>query len=156
MKLFTRPEIGDLAVGKLIAIPARDADTDSVLFETLDASWTSGGQQYRLPCPPGWDFRPGVNGMPWLARVFVRFNLLQMLRSSAVHDLIYATKGGGRVIEVTSLAGEKRHYQLPFTCDRAMADAVSREIHLADGMPAWAAAVVWVIARLFGQSAWDD
>jgi len=126
--------------------PPRFYGDDAVLRSPLHASLVVDGMTVNIEAPAGWTFQPGVKKMPWVARAFIRLNMLSMLRSSAIHDLLYDTQGGRRA----PLSG----VGTPLT--RKQCDAIAAAILKVDGLGSISVWCVSTALRLFGKDAWDD
>lgn len=155
--------ISDLSLGFFSCSPV--SGRDFVLTHEFDVSWRDGCNVRRMCLLPGLRFGPGIQAMPGVWRGLV--NPFHLLRASCVHDALYATEGGLRALYTDMVVGprletapleQRVRISLDFHpyVDRAEADALSREIALADGINKAQAAVVHRVLRWFGQSTWDD
>ena len=128
---------------------------DAVTARPWPLAWTYNGRLRRAELPEDWRFGVATDKVPGFAMAIIRaaVNFHHMQRSSAWHDLLYATQGGRRSERTCS---DELIY-LPFDdVSREEADWLAYAIAVRDGIHSTQAAVVhWALTR-FGQGAWDE
>ena len=125
---------------------------DMMLADEFIVEWKYGAYPRRIVLPPGWKFGPGINSMPGFWRGLV--NVFHLLRSSCVHDALYASKGGRREIYTQIMTPIKLNFE-PLV-SRVEADDLSKRMALDDGINRVQAKIINKVLRRLGQSTWDD
>ena len=128
---------------------------DSVTSRPWPVSWICDGKTRHLVVPEDWRFGIAVDKIPgfWMRVLRSIINPLHMQRSSCVHDLLYATKGGTRTEETCTL----QPIVLPFNdVSRDEADSLAYALAMADGIATWEAKQVYWVLSTFAQGVWDE
>ena len=127
---------------------------DAIMAAPWPISWVYDGKTRHAVVPK--DYRFGVatekvSGF-WMRVLRAVINCQRAQRLSAIHDLLYETRGGSAVALTCTMIP----VLLPFRdVTRAEADAVAYAVAISDGFPRWEARLVhWSLSR-FCADAWE-
>lgn len=144
----------DVRYGRLIA-EHPPGEEDCILAAPFDIEWRCDGRRRFMTITPGFRFWPGVQRMPWVAKIFLRLvGITKLFFTALPHDALYVCQGGRRQgQEGISITDEARDR---VTISRREADLLAAEIARLEKVRPLAGKVIKFAIRRFGKEAWDD
>lgn len=146
--------ISDVRYGRLIAEHPQ-GEEDCILAAHFDIEWRCDGAKRFMTIIPGFRFWPGVQRMPWVAKIFLRLvGITKLFFTALPHDALYVCQGGRRQgqedISITDEDGAR------IVVSRREADLLGCTIAEMEKVRPLAGTIIRFAIRRFGKEAWDD